>query len=131
MLDTTDLLEPLGDLTPGMFPDDDAAALTARLDGYLTRATTIATPAVAAEDLDDAVRAYAYYLAFRAAANLLASKPASAALQGLGSVSYSASQFQYFSERASGALLAYEALLIDVSANVIPRTAPTTTRFTW
>lgn len=126
MITAASLLDPTGDVTPAMFPDDSTDDLAARLTAYIARGTDkVASDTTGLDDDDEdlAVAAWAYYLAFSAAATRLASQPASADLQGLGSFSTSATQVKYFQEQARYAFQRFEVFAttpVTPSGNPLP-----------
>lgn len=92
MLTATDLLEPLGSLTPGMFPGDDAETT---LDAYLETAYERAdTLQVAATDRDEYARALVYARAWERVATRLSSTPANVSLADQGTRTYNAEQLR-------------------------------------
>ncbi len=70
------LVQPLGELTPMLFPDNILADL---LDGWLTDAVNhvMAIPGIAAENQNAAAAAWVYYRAYLAMALRLANEPES------------------------------------------------------
>lgn len=93
MLTGTDLLEPLGILTPEMFPGDAVPSDT--LDAYLETAYERADlKTVADTDRDDYARAIVYARAWERVATRLASTPASVSLTDQGSRAYNAEQLR-------------------------------------
>jgi hypothetical protein len=102
MIEPAILIDPLGELQASYFPDDTPAQLTDRLQAYIDAAYL--DPAISAltstEDQDEAAIAYTYRRSYKTIAGRLASTPSSASLQGLGSMSISASQIEFFNTRA-------------------------------
>jgi hypothetical protein len=94
---SVDLVSPVGDLTPSLF-GESADALTTRLNGYLTEATTVASGISDSGQRDRAILHYAYYLAYKAIHVRLAGIASSATLQDLGSRTYSSAQIAAFAK---------------------------------
>lgn len=137
MIAAASLLDPTGDITPAMFPNDDpnggVTNLTARLTAYINRAYAlpVVTALLAASDQDAAATAYTYYLAYNAVASYLSAQPASASLQGLGSQSISGTQVKYFEERARLALAQFNTLTGATLVTLNPVSASVATSTSW
>jgi hypothetical protein len=122
-----DLLAPKG-LVEGssFFPGLSATDLSARLSEYLKQAYAKAgADGVAAENLDEAARQYAYYRVAKAVHLRLVSNPSSVSTSDAGgsvSASFTQQQIQTFADMANDALLAYQALLpvVEGGATAIP-----------
>lgn len=93
-----DMLQPLGKLTSGLFPQfDDPDDLDTFLESLLQQGYDAATGAsVADEDLDAAAIAYAYHSAYEAIWQRLSATPASADISGEASRTYLGSQIATF-----------------------------------
>lgn len=133
MLDATDLLDPIGDVAPAMFPDDDSGALEDRLNEYLSRGYTHAADWTAVPATADGIaREWAYYLAFTAVAARLAAQPSTASLTGLGSVGVSVGQITFFQQRAAIALERYNSMITaGEEVTTVPVSAHMKTRNVW
>lgn len=90
-----DLTAPEGYVEPSLFPDDDAAALTARLDAYIADGELQAAGVAAGAEHDAAVAEWAYHRAFHAVhVRLLGA--ASSTSRGARTESYLWSQIERF-----------------------------------
>lgn len=96
-----ELIEPSGEIAPGLFPGESSPDLEARLQTYIADAQDRigALPQAPAEP-DEAARAWVYYRAFIAAANRMAAAPMNASLADQGSASYSPEQLRALRARA-------------------------------
>lgn len=113
MVETSDLMEPVGPLIAEFFPDTPQQ-LEDRLQTYLDRAVLkVAAYEGNVENEDDNVRVWALHLAFNAAYLLKANDPASANLQGL-SASFAKDQRDAFAREAERYRLEYLALAPEI-----------------
>jgi hypothetical protein len=117
-----DMLQPVGLLTPSLFPQFDPASgdLTTFLDNLLLKgAETIPVDAdVNPETVDAMTLAYAYALAYQSIWQRLSAAPATAAIQGEASSGYTASQIDTFRQLYERWLGTHGALLASVSVDV-------------
>ena len=98
-----DLIAPGGEVEAALFPGEDNAAITARLDGYVVDAyarINAAAPGMAEAEKDRAAEDWAYHRAFTAVFLRLSAEPARAELEDQGSRSYLVSQIQSFKTQA-------------------------------
>lgn len=117
MVDVDDLLEPIGPLEREFFPDEDSA-LDDRLQQYLDTAQAKVdayTGTLAADAEDEAVKAWALHLAFRALWLLLVSTPSSASMEGTGSAAFAKDQRDAYKEQSE-----YYAAQYDLWAPPVP-----------
>lgn len=136
-----DLLEPQGPIASSFFPEEDGdAAVTARLDSYLTdgyarvQDWTLDNPD-AIVDADEASEAWALHRAYNAVYLRMSSNPANASVGDQGSRSYLVDQIRAFQVKAAEYLEQYRATLeaglpVDESSRVV---APgyVKNRFVW
>lgn len=129
-----DLTAPLGDIEPSFFPNDDAGALTTRLQTYITDGTARANGAgVSAAQLDAAVKAWSYYRAYRAIWLRLSEAPGSVSLTDQGSKARTDQQREAFKVMSDEALALYNEFLPNPGPGAGVRVAAgaVRTRFTW
>lgn len=120
-LTVADLLEPKGRITRDHFPGESEAALTARVTEYLTQATALATArAVVTARVDPFVLAWAYHLAFDAAATRMALNPASSSREGEGSHGFTWSQIDAVRRLAEGYKAEAHGYLVAAETTVAP-----------
>lgn len=109
MLTPDDLLQPIGRLTPAMFPKlKTAPEVQDALQVYLDEGYVKAAALEVGDVQDAAVRRWAEYRTFSGFADHLAATAASASLQGLGSMGISSSQYAYYAGLAAAALAEFE-----------------------
>lgn len=112
-----DLLQPLGMLTPGLFPQfDDADDLdtffeTLLADGYERADDADVTGADQQDKRDRIAIAFAYYRAYDAIWQRMSSTPATAHIEGEASRTFLASQIATFETLKNDWFVAYEGLL--------------------
>ena len=132
MIQSADLLDPVGDISPTMFPDDTARALDDRLTAYIDRAV-VAASTIGPLQQNEAIARYTYYLAYTAVAALIAAKPTSASLTGLGSATYDIARSHFYRGKAEEALLKFNALLpipvVQSQGTLMTQTIRTVVRF--
>ena len=91
-LQASDLIDPTGELTTGLFPGSDANALTSRVSAYLTAAAldsrVLAIIAGDATKADAAKRAYALWRAYTAVVLRMNSEPLQVNVTERGSSGY-------------------------------------------
>lgn len=134
-----DLTAPKGAVQSSFFPDDDAAALSARLQLWITEGTERAEDISDAEANDRAVAAWAYYRAFTEFADRISAAPKTVELRDQGSRTYGDPQFEYWQKRAQGYLAEFERLLVEAaqdagtvpSAPPVPATTSVPATFAW
>lgn len=101
MITPADLLAPQGPVEEGFFPNDDAAAITVRLQTYIDRAVakTSARPFL---DPDAATLAWALHLTFEAAYLVACTRPANenSMVPVLGSEGYAKDQRDALKEQS-------------------------------
>jgi hypothetical protein len=135
ILNPSDLLDPAGDISPEMFPEDTPETLSERLAGYLSRAEQmVSSSTLTGETLNAAIRAYAYYLAFRAVHVRLSSMPASVTMIDAGGRSRTQAQIDAFALRAAEYLARFEVLVpaeVPTTAVTAQESIHTRTRVSW
>ena len=102
MLTSVDLLAPVGELQPALFPMMDGAAVAALLDGYITQAYLRADAAAIMDPAarDNIARAGGYSMSYQGALQRIVSTPTSVSLTDKGSSAYSAEQLKVLERRA-------------------------------
>jgi len=129
-----DLQAPIGELEDTLFQGFTPVQVSDRLQSYIDDGTTRSAAVVNVATRDRFVTAWAYYRAYRAQAERLAAQPASASLTGLGSVSVSSSQLQFFNRQSAEWLRVANSYLVIVVPPNGPQTrgnVPVATRFRW
>lgn len=127
MISPSDLLAPKGDISVSLFPNEDGDAIETRLTGYIEEATAVAAAAgIAAGNLDDAIKAYAYYRAYHAVYVLLLADPAKQSFDQQGSTESVWEQIKGFDNLSNEHLAAYRTL-IPVTTGTTPEILPPTT----
>lgn len=120
----SNLVSPMGEIDPSLFPDDDENQLLERLDSYLTEAE-----GKSAGVSDNGKKAWAYYRAFRAVFIRLSSTPG-ASLDDQGNIKYSDAQIANFNAVASEYLTAWNEIIsgTDSSSKNLPPTTSVTNK---
>lgn len=135
MKTAADLIEPKGQLSKGLFPEDTTEqAFEDRLQSYLNIAYSLLTQAgvVSLAERDTAALAYAYHRAYKAIHQRLSSTPISVSLTDQGARTYSRDQIATFGNLASDYWTEWEAFIPDLTPPpAIPPSAPAKTIFTW
>lgn len=133
MIDTEDLIQPVGPLVQAMFPDDTADAFDDRLQAYLDDAYEKLAAVTDAESQDIGAKAYALARGFEDAATIFTTKPSSASLQGLGSVGFSANAIAEWARKAREQWAIYEEVQpIELGVvDEIPQSTVLRTRVCW
>lgn len=130
-----DLISPAGEVEEALFPGEDSASITARLDGYVTDAyqrINVAAPDMAEADKDRAAEDWAYHRAYTAVYIRLSAEPAQASLDDQGSRSYLISQIQNFRNMAQDRLQAFHGRLQTAMGGAeIPPSTAVPLRSTW
>lgn len=134
-----DLTAPKGAVQPSFFPDDDAAALAARLQLWITEGTERAEDIADIDAHDRAVAAWAYYRAFRAVYLRKSDEPSTVELRDQGSRQNLITQIQNFRDEAEAYRAEFEALLAAAaqdagtvpSAPPVPATTSVPITFVW
>lgn len=131
-----DLLQPLGELTPGMFTQLDSAQLFVLLQGFLDQGYARATahvPPVSAPNLDEAATAWAYAQAYLNVWRRLSLAPATVHVDGEVSRTYLSSQIETWEKLYTQWLSAFDSFLVssaDVrSVQTVVANVPTRTVF--
>jgi hypothetical protein len=96
----SDLIAPKGEIETALFPAEDSAALSLRLQGYLDEAYAKLSTLVLPDgvDVDDAAQSYAYYRAYKAVHLRMSASAASAQIEGEASRTFLASQIATFAD---------------------------------
>jgi hypothetical protein len=89
------LIDPSGRILPALFPDEDAAALDERVQGYLDTAYAMSVVSEAAEP-DTAAEAYAYWRSFDAVAMRMNREAARMGFADQGDRTVLESQFKFW-----------------------------------
>ena len=134
-LTVADLIEPVGELAPDLFPDDTAEQFTARVDAYRLDGAARATAAeMSGTTADDAAAQWAYHRAYSAKYRLMVSSPASASKVDEGSKATLASQIDAWRVLADAALARFHTLtpVTEVAtARTSPETRSTAIQYVW
>lgn len=129
-----DLRAPKGLLELAMWPGKDVAAIDAILQVYIDQGADEAAD-VDAEDVDDAVRAYAYYRAFKARAIQLASMPASLSIPNEESISRTSDQRALFDRLADDWWTTFSGFVVvedvDSGTGIVPPSGSSDTVVSW
>jgi hypothetical protein len=122
-VDGTQLISPVGEIDPSLFPSDGENELPERLDAYLLEAEGKVTGVS-----DEGKKAWAYYRAYRAIYIRLSSTP-SARFDDQGEVRYSDKQIENFNTLAEKYLAEWEEITTgtDESSRILQQTASVTT----
>lgn len=132
---SSDLLQPGGLLTPGMFPnlssgDLDSMLMTFLNDGY-ERAADITTPTQPRKD--QAATSWAYHMAYKVIWQRLSVNPATSDVKNQASQTYLQSQISTFEKLAAEQLSAFQTFFVEdttiATANENTLSVPTT--FSW
>jgi hypothetical protein len=135
MKTAADLIEPKGELSKGLFPEDETdQVFEDRLQSYLNSAYALLTQAAIADLAlrDKGAIAYAYYRAYDAIYRRLSITPISVSLTDQGARTYSRDQIATFRNLALDWLAEWEEIVPNLTPP--PATAPTApakTIFTW
>lgn len=100
-LTPTDLLEPIGDLSPELFPGKDAAAIDTQLQAYLTDGYGRVPATITGTSADNAAKAWAYTRAYQNVLIRLSRTPATANLTNEGSYTILGEQIRTFAKLAT------------------------------
>src|SRR4051812_21423845 len=111
MLHASDLLEPKGELDPGLWPGIDLSVVSANIEEYLTEGYGRAAPIADAGDKDEAAKQWSYYRAFGQAYRRLVRNPSTVSLNDEGSASTLLTQIEHVGELSDKALAAFNDLL--------------------
>lgn len=128
------LQAPAGELEDVLFQGLTPVQITARLQAYIDDAVAKSALLTDATQRDSFTIAWAYYRAYRAQAERLAAQPASASLQGLGSMSTSVAQLDFFNRQSVEWLrIANGYLTLQTPPNLTRKqgTAPITNTVKW
>lgn len=118
MISPGDLRSPTGDLGDSLFPGESSGDLDTRLQGYIDEGEAKATAAgVDVADLEDAVKAWAYYRAYYTVYVRMLNAPSSVEMQGQGSKAHLWSQIEAMGKLADTALAGYRDLLPPAALN--------------
>jgi hypothetical protein len=112
-LTNADFLAPKGEIEAGLFPQDSASTLAARIDEYLAQATAIVgdlDPALDAGDVDAAIAHLVYFRLYDAILIRLANTP-DTSIADEGSIRFSAAQINIFENKRGEHQIAYDALV--------------------
>ena len=130
-----DLIEPTGELSKGLFPDDASdAEFEGRLQSYLNTAYGKLDAAAVTGDVtrDNAAEAYAYFRAYDHIYRRLSATPMQVTLTDQGSRTYSRDQIAAFRNLAADYLMEWQQTVPDLTpANAIPPSAPAKIIPTW
>lgn len=130
-----DLISPAGEVEEALFPGEDSASITARLDAYVTEAyqrINAAAPGMEEEDKDRAAEDWAYHRVYTAVYLRLSAEPAQASLDDQGSRSYLISQIQNFRNMAHDRLQAFHGRMETVMGGAsLPPSGAVPINFTW
>lgn len=130
-----DLLSPAGEVEGVLFPGEDSASITSRLDGYVQDAyerIQVAAPEMAAVDQDRAAADWAYYRVYTAVHLRLSAEPASASLDDQGSRSYLMTQIQNFRHLANAKLAEFNHRLeTSIGGATLPPSKAVVVKPTW
>ena len=103
---------PVGLVEPAMFPAEDMVALDERLAAYIAEGESHATPIAAADENDDAVKAWTYWRAFTAVFIRLSASPASVTMNDQGGKQHLVTQIENFREMAAEQRARFDALIL-------------------
>ncbi len=107
-----DLLSPVGRIDPAVhFPGETTRQVEARVQAYLTDATTRTAAFTDETTGDEARTAWAYYRAYDAVYQRMVSLPSSVAFTDEGSGSYLVTQMQLIKDERDAAFEEYEELV--------------------
>lgn len=124
MISPGDLRSPTGDLADSLFPGESASQLEARIQGYIDEgAAKDAVVSLTGTDLDDALKAWAYYRAYSAVYVRLLNNPSTVVVSEQGQTSSLWSQIEGFSKLADQ-WLAYYRQALPASVESTPQTLP-------
>lgn len=114
MLTPDQLLEPIGDIAPELFPGKDAAALDTMLQAYLTDGYA-RIPATVVDTVvrDRAAMAWSYARAYRNVLMRLSRTPATVSIANEGSQTILGEQIRTFAKLATRWELDYDAIIGD------------------
>lgn len=109
-----DFKQPLGELTPDLYPLGDIDAL---LTGWLAQATAkvLAAAGIAVADHDSAAASWVYYRAYTHIAQRMNSEPEQVRAEGEIAMTTKADQRKYFADRAAAALLEFASYNVSES----------------
>lgn len=131
-LTPNDLLEPIGDLAPELFPGKDAAALDTMLSAYLADGySRIPTTIVDTVSLDSAARAWAYGRAYRNVLRRLSRTPATVSIANEGSTTILQKQIDTFDKEAQRWEAEYTSIIGDAPAPDDTPSAAATNQYVW
>lgn len=100
-LSPTDLLEPIGDLSPELFPGKDDAAIDTQLQAYLTDGYSRVPVTVLGAEVDRAAAAWAYMRAYQNVLIRLSRTPATVSIANEGSQTVLGEQIRTFAKLAT------------------------------
>lgn len=112
MIESSDLLSPLGPIEPSMFPADTPDDLQARLAAYITDGAARSAQFTGA-DQNDAMTAWALWRAFDAIALRLSTTFASATNDDGTSRSYTSAQAKLMRDRANEQLATFRSFTLS------------------
>ncbi|MGI8765698.1 MAG: hypothetical protein ACR2KM_04170 [Gemmatimonadaceae bacterium] len=135
----SDLIAPVGELEPSLFPSDDLTSLLVRLSRYLSDATdrlvSYSTVALPDQQADRARRAYAYAEAYAAVYRRMAAAPISTTFADQGSMTFAVAQAREFKALSDLKRAEYQSLLPvadpATSDEFYSRSGAVPTRISW
>lgn len=131
-LTPNDLLEPIGDLAPELFPGKDAAAIDTMLSAYLADGyARIPTTIVDTASRDGAALAWAYGRAYRNVLRRLSRTPATVSIANEGTTTMLQKQIETFAKEAQRWEAEYTSIIGDAPAPDDTPSAAATNQYVW
>ena len=131
-----DLLDPVGPVQPGLFPDDVEAGgsvLTDRIQGYIDKGVALTTGIVSGTDQDRAVYWYAIYRVWDAVYSMMIARPALIRQDQAETTEYSKEQLLAAKQARDEAYGQYTGIVDVVTSarkEIIPASTSVPTQFT-
>lgn len=119
-----DFLSPKGEVEAGLFPQETASALDARIAEYIAQATALVGALdvdLDAAKIDQAIAEYVYWRLYDAILIRIANTP-NTSIAEEGSVSFTAAQIAIFNEKRDQHIAAYDAI---IAGAVVPPSSGT------
>lgn len=126
-----DLLEPIGDLVPELFPGKDSAAINALLDAFIADGVARTPTTLSSGSQDLAVTAWSYGRAYRNVLSRMSRTPASFSLTNEGSQTVLGEQIRTFKDLAKRWESEFDTIIGDAPTPDETPTASAKNSYVW